>query len=389
MENKFLVSASPHITHKDSIPRIMYGVVISLIPAIFGSIYFFGMRAGWIILLAILSAVATEALLQFLMKKPITVQDGSAIVTGILLAFNVPAEVPWWLPVIGSSFAIAIGKIPFGGLGYNPMNPALLGRAFLLASWPTRMTIFKTQPLEWIHQCKPATVAWLSKIPLFKNIPENGFSLSGIDVSSIKVYGLDAITQATPLNVFKTQKAIIAQCNELSKRCLEDPVLQEKVSQATNTISQLYDSYSNLFWGKIGGCLGETSVFLLLIGAIYLIYKRYIGLRIPAAYIGTVALLSWIFGGYEGFFTGDPLFHVLSGGLILGAFFMATDMVTSPVTSRGRIYFGIGCGVLTVVIRLIGGYPEGVSYSILLMNLAVPLLDRYTKPKTFGKVNSK
>jgi len=342
MENKLLVSASPHITHKDSIPRIMYGVVISLIPAIAGSIYFFGERAVWVLLFAIISAVATEALLQFLMKKPITVKDGSAIVTGILLGFNVPAAVPWWIPVIGSAFAIAVGKIPFGGLGYNPLNPALLGRAFLLASWPTRMTIFQTAP--------------------------RGGTLSGID----------AITTATPLNVFKTSKDIIAN--------QADPtVLPEKVEQATNAISQLYDSYANLFWGKVGGCIGETSVFLLLIGAVYLIYKRYIGLRIPVSYIGTVAVLAWIFGGTEGLFTGDALFHVLSGGLILGAFFMATDMVTSPVTSSGRVYFGIGCGVLTIVIRLVGGYPEGVSYSILLMNLTVPLLDRYTKPKTFGR----
>ena len=343
MENKFFVSSSPHITDKDSVPRIMYGVVISLIPAAIGSVYFFGMRAGWVILLAIIAAVLTEAIIQKLMKKPITVKDGSAVVTGILLAFNVPAEVPWWIPVIGSVFAIAIGKIPFGGLGYNPLNPALLGRAFLLASWPTRMTIFKTVP-------KDGTIS-----------------------------GIDAITNATPLNVFKASKDIINQA---------DPAMMpEKVKSATQAIGQLYDSYSDLFWGRVGGCLGETSAFLLLIGAIYLIYKRYIGLRIPISYIATVGILSWIFGGIDGLFSGDPLFHILAGGLILGAFFMATDMVTSPVTSKGRIYFGVGCGILTVVIRQIGGYPEGVSYSILLMNLAVPLIDRYTKPKTFGKVN--
>jgi len=369
MENKFFVSSSPHITDKDSIPKIMYGVVISLIPATIGSVYFFGIRAGWVILLAIIAAVVTEAGLQKLMKKPITVKDGSAIVTGILLAFNVPAEVPWWIPVIGSVFAIAIGKIPFGGLGYNPLNPALLGRAFLLASWPTHMTIFKTEPLKWFAELvasKSAIALWLSeKIPLFQNIPRDGFSLSGID----------AITSATPLNVFKQQKDIIAR-------------LGENVDAQT-AISQLYDSYGNLFWGKIGGCIGETSVFLLLIGAVYLIYKRYIGLRIPLSYIGTVAILSWLFGGTEGIFSGDPIFHVLAGGLMLGAFYMATDMVTSPVTSSGRYIFGVGCGVITVVIRLVGGYPEGVSYSILLMNLTVPLIDRYTKPNTFGKVNKK
>ncbi len=346
MENKFFVSSSPHITDKDSIPKIMYGVVISLIPATIGSIYFFGIRAGWVILLAIISAVATEAGLQTLMKKPITVKDGSAIVTGILLAFNVPAEVPWWIPVIGSAFAIAIGKIPFGGLGYNPMNPALLGRAFLLASWPTHITIFRTPP--------------------------RGGVLSGIN----------AITSATPLNVFKQQKDIIV-------RLADDPAMTEKVNNAHEAISQLYDSYGNLFWGRIGGCIGETSVFLLLIGAVFLIYKRYIGLRIPLSYIGTVAILSWIFGGTEGLLSGDPIFHILAGGLMLGAFYMATDMVTSPVTSSGRYIFGVGCGVITVLIRLVGGYPEGVSYSILLMNLTVPLIDRYTKPKTFGKVNKK
>jgi len=365
MENKFFVSSSPHITDIDSIPKIMYGVVISLIPAAIGSIYFFGIQAGWIILLAIISAVATEAGLQKLMKKPITVTDGSAIVTGILLAFNVPAEVPWWIPVIGSAFAIAIGKIPFGGLGYNPMNPALLGRAFLLASWPTHMTIFKTQPLGWFAELvknKSEIALWLTKIPLFKDVPEGGFPLSGIE----------AITGATPLNVLKQQKDVIAKFAKDT----------DVVTNAETVISQLYDSYGNLFWGKIGGCIGETSVFLLLIGAVYLIYKRYIGLRIPLSYIGTVAILTWIFGE-------NPLFHVLSGGLILGAFYMATDMVTSPVTSSGRIFFGVGCGAITVLIRMIGGYPEGVSYSILLMNLTVPLIDRYTKPKTFGKVNKK
>jgi H+/Na+-translocating ferredoxin:NAD+ oxidoreductase subunit D len=346
MENKLFVSASPHITDKDSIPKIMYGVVISLIPATIGAIYFFGVRAGWIILLAILSAVATEAVIEKLMKKPITVKDGSAVVTGILLAMNVPAEVPWWIPVLGSAFAIALGKIPFGGLGYNPMNPALLGRAFLLASWPTHMTIFKTIP--------------------------RGGTISGIDI----------ITTATPLNVFKQQKDVLANL-------INDPSMTDKIDNARIAISQLYDSYGNLFWGRIGGCIGETSAFLLLIGAVYLIYKRYIGLRIPLSYIGTVAVLSWLFGGVDGLFSGDPLFHVLAGGLMLGAFYMATDMVTSPVTSSGRYIFGIGCGVITVMIRLIGGYPEGVSYSILLMNLVVPLIDRYTKPKTFGKVDKK
>ncbi|MBD3287260.1 RnfABCDGE type electron transport complex subunit D [candidate division KSB1 bacterium] len=344
MENKLFVSSSPHITDKESIPKIMYGVTLSLVPAFIGAIYFFGIQSLWVVLVGVLSAVATEGVIQKLMKKPITITDGSAILTGVLLAFNVPAEVPLWIPAVGSMFAIAVGKIPFGGLGYNPMNPALLGRAFLLASWPTHMTIFKTAP--------------------------TGGTLSGID----------AITNATPLNVYRQAKDAIANQATLPA---------ENVQEAYNAMSQLSDSYWNLFTGKIGGCLGETSVLLLLIGAVYLIYKRYISLKIPLSYIVTVALLTWIFGGTEGLFSGDPIFHVLSGGLMLGAFYMATDMVTSPVTYKGRIYFGIGCGILTVVIRLVGGYPEGVSYSILLMNLTVPLIDRYTKPKIFGEVKQK
>lgn len=371
MEKKWFVTASPHIADQESVPKIMYGVVISLIPATLGAVYFFGPRAAWVILLAIFSALATEAIIEKLMQKPITIKDGSAVVTGILLAMNVPAEVPWWIPIIGSAFAIAIGKIPFGGLGYNPMNPALLGRAFLLASWPTHMTIFQTQPLKWLTN-HPGLAELLSKLALYHPDPEAKFSLSGIDV----------FTSATPLNVFKQQKDVIL-------RLADDPTMTEKVNNAHEAIKQLSDSYGNLFWGNIGGCIGETSVFLLLIGAVYLIYKRYIRLRIPLSYIGTVAVLSWIFGGVDGLLTGDPLFHVLAGGLMLGAFYMATDMVTSPITSAGGYIFGIGCGIITVLIRLVGGYPEGVSYSILLMNLTVPLIDRYTKPKTFGKVDKK
>ncbi|MDZ7262445.1 MAG: RnfABCDGE type electron transport complex subunit D [candidate division KSB1 bacterium] len=344
METQFYVSSSPHITDKDSVSKIMFEVVLALVPAGIGAVYFFGVRAAWIIIISVLAAIGTEALIQKLLKKPITISDGSAIVTGILLAYNLPAEAPFWLPVVGSVFVIAVGKQVFGGLGYNPMNPALLGRAFLLASWPTHMTIFQTPP--------------------------RGGTLSGIQ----------AITSATPLNVLKQSHSILAHPAEYTV---------DKLSQASEAISQLSESYGNLFWGRVGGCLGETSVFLLLIGAIFLLYKRHIGWKIPFSYIGTVALLSWIFGGTKGLFTGDPIFHVLSGGLILGAFFMATDMVTSPVTFWGRLLFGIGCGVLTVLIRQIGGYPEGVSYSILLMNLTVPLLDRYTRPRIFGEVKKR
>lgn len=340
MDKKYFVSSSPHISVQDSISRIMYTVILTLVPAAVGSIYFFGLRALWIIAIAAVSAVATEAILQILMKRPVTVYDGSAILTGILLAYNVAPSVPLWLPAAGSFFAIAVGKMVFGGLGYNPMNPALLGRAFLLASWPTHMTIFT------------------------EAVPRGG-----------TVSGIDAITTATPLNVLKAAQDILRHPQNFS------PAQKMEASEA---IGQLYDSLRDLFIGRIGGCIGETSALLLLIGAAFLMYKRYIGWKIPFSYIGTVALLSWIFGGADGLFSGNPIFHVLSGGLILGAFFMATDMVTSPITFAGRIYFGVGCGVITVVIRQFGGYPEGVSYSILLMNLLTPLLDRWTRPRVFG-----
>jgi electron transport complex protein RnfD len=340
MDKKFFVSSSPHIYTQDSIPKIMYTVILTLVPAGIGSVYFFGFRTLWIIAVAIVSAVATEAIIQRMMKRPIMVYDGSAILTGILLAYNVAPSVPLWIPAVGSFFAIAVGKMVFGGLGYNPMNPALVGRAFLLASWPTHMTIFSGA------------------------IPRGG-----------TVSGIDAITTATPLNVLKAAQDVLRHPQDFPG------VRQVEASEA---IGQLYDSIKDLFLGRIGGCIGETSVVLLLIGAAFLMYKRYIGWRIPFIYVGTVALLTWIFGGAEGLFTGNPIFHILSGGLILGAFFMATDMVTSPVTVGGRIYFGIGCGVITVLIRLFGGYPEGVSYSILLMNLLTPLLDRWTRPKVFG-----
>jgi electron transport complex protein RnfD len=345
MDRKFLISPSPHIKDTDSIPKIMYSVVFALIPAGIGAVYFFGIRALWLILITIAASMVAEFLGQKILKKPVSIADGSAIVTGILLAYNLPVEVPFWLPVIGAFVGVGIGKIAFGGLGYNPMNPALIGRAFLMASWLGHMT----------H---------------FEKIPKGGISLSGIDLSQI-----DGITNATPLNVFNQAREIIIHNSDK---------ISEAVPKAQKVISDLYSTQGDLFFGRVGGCLGETSVLLLLIGAAFLMYKRIIGWKIPFAYLGTVALLTWIFSGTEGLFSGDSMFHLLSGGLVLGAFFMATDMVTSPITFKGRLLFGVGCGVLTVVIRLWGGYPEGVSYSILLMNLTTPLLDKYTKPKIFG-----
>jgi electron transport complex protein RnfD len=344
MELKLAVTPSPHIRDGVNIKAVMYAVVIALVPAAAGAVYFFGLRALVIIALAGVSAVLTEAVCQKAMKRRVMIADGSALLTGVLLAFNVPPGVPYWLPVVGSAFAIGIAKIPFGGLGYNPLNPALAGRAFLTASWPVYMT-----------------AAWIA--------PSRG-SLSGIS----------AITTATPLGVYKYARGLLV-----------DPASgAEEVSRAASYLSELYSASSlrNLFFGNIGGCVGETSVLLLLVGAAYLMIRGIIGWRIPASYIGTVALLTWLMGG-KGAFDGNPLFHILSGGLILGAFYMATDMVTSPITARGQLIFGFGCGLLTSIIRIKGGYPEGVSYSILIMNITVPLIDRYTRPRKLGEARKK
>ena len=328
-------SVSPHIRERTSIPRIMYAVVAALCPALFASVYFFGPRALWVVLIGMLSAVLTEALIQRLMKKPVTVSDGSALVTGMLLGFVSPPAVPLWMPMVGSAFAIAMGKQVFGGLGYNPMNPALLGRAFLLASWPVHMTARWSSP--------------------------RGGTLSGIDT----------VTSTTPLAMLKeAHTALAASADKL---------------KPLDVITQIPNTYGHLFWGRVGGCIGETSVFALLVGAAVLMYLRIIEWRIPASFIGTVALLSWALGGTDGVFTGDPLFHVLAGGLVLGAFFMATDMVTTPITHWGRVVFGVGCGVITVVIRVYGGYPEGVCYSILVMGAISPLIDAWTRPRIFGQ----
>jgi electron transport complex protein RnfD len=290
----------------------MWMVVISLIPAGIAGIFIFGLNALWVILLGVISAVVTEWILELSAKKKITVLDGSAVITGLLLAYNLPPRVPFWLPIIGSVFSIAIGKHIFGGLGQNIFNPALVGRVFLMASWPKYMTSF-TRPISY-----------------------------------------DALTQATPLALLKEGKFI------------------EHIS------------YLDLFLGKRAGCIGEVCIAALLLGAVLLFWKGYICWHIPFSYIFTVGIFTFIFGPKD-LFSGDWFFHILSGGLVLGAFFMATDYVTSPLTRKGQIIFGFGCGVLTAVIRLWGGYPEGVSYAILMMNAATPIIDRYAKTSVYGK----
>ncbi len=327
MQNSLLVSSSPHLRDSQNTARIMWLVVLSLLPALLGSVYFFGWAALKITSISVISCMITEAVIQNVRGKKISLFDGSAVITGILLAFCLPPGIPWWLPAVGGLVAIGIGKQAFGGLGHNLFNPALVGRAFLLASWPVLMT---TKYLT----------------------PE---------------FGADALTSATPLGTLKSALAVGAG--------------PERVKAALEVGS--WPNIAQFFIGRMGGSIGETSVLLLLVGAAMLYAMKLIDWRIPIPFIGVVMLFGWIFGGPQ-VFTGQPLVHLLSGGLVLGAFFMATDMVTSPMTSRGKIVFGLGCGLLTAVIRIWGGYPEGVSYSILLMNGTAPLIDRYTQPRKFG-----
>ncbi len=308
---KLTLSSSPHIQTNEDVTTVMRDVLIALLPATFAAVYFFRFGAIVNIVVAVLGAVVTEYIVQKLMKKTVTIKDCSAAVTGLLLAFNVPSTLPWWMTLIGSIFAIAVVKQLFGGLGHNFMNPALAARAVLLASWPVEMTFWVTT-------------------------------------------GADAVATATPLAVIKGAE--------------------------TGAVSS---SMFDLLIGNVGGCLGETSAILLVIGGIYLIYRGVITYVIPAYYIGTVAVLTFIFSGFD---ISMISYNVLAGGLILGAFFMATDYTTSPVSKKGQIIYAVGCGLLTSVIRYYGGYPEGVSYSILLMNVATPLIDKYISPRVFGEV---
>ncbi len=316
MENESLtVSIAPHIRAEVSTKRIMWAVNLALIPAGAAGVFIFGIYSLHVIIASVLSAVVAEWAILVVRKKDIAILDGSAILTGLLLAYNLPPEVPLWLPVAGSFFAIAIGKQVFGGLGHNIFNPALAGRAFLMISWPVYMTTWQN--------------------PRWK---------------------VDAITTATPLALLKHNQSDLLKST----------------------------TYMDLFLGNRGGCIGEVCIAALLIGAAYLFWKKYISWHIPLTYIAVAAILSWAFNGTNGLFTGDALFFVLSGGLVLGALFMATDYVTSPLSNKGKIIFGISLGALTFVIRKFSGYPEGASYAILIMNAFVPVIDKFTHPKWFG-----
>ncbi|MDR3271108.1 MAG: RnfABCDGE type electron transport complex subunit D [Peptococcaceae bacterium] len=316
---RLVVTSTPHTRSKDTIEQTMREVLLALAPATIMAVYYFGLRALLIILLTMAASVAFEWLYQKITKQTITALDGSAAVTGVLLAFNLPVSSPFWMPIVGSFFAIVIAKQLFGGLGQNFLNPALAARAFLMAAYTPLMASRFTAPAR------------------------NLFSLS-----------VDAVSVATPLTQMRESPFIPAAGDIL-----------------------------NAFLGNTAGCLGETCALALIIGGVYLLIRRIITWHIPVVYTATVFLLS-VFLGRSGLMTGNGLFEIFSGGVMMGAFFMVTDYATSPVNDLGKIIMALGCGVLTVVIRFYGGYPEGVSYSILLMNLFVPLLDKYCAPRVFG-----
>jgi Na+-translocating ferredoxin:NAD+ oxidoreductase subunit D len=325
---ELIVSIGPHLHDKESTAKIMWTVSAALLPATIMSIHYFGIPALLVILVCLTTSVLCEAAMQWALKKPITISDGSAFLTGLLLALCHPSNVPLYIPAVGSFVAIVITKQLFGGLGYNIFNPALIGRAFVLISFPKIMTTFV------------APTATLMTV--------------------------DAKTMATPLVILKEEGMV-------------------KLLEIYHTKAALY---LDLFLGNRAGSLGETSVVALLLGAAFLMAKRYITWHIPVTLVATVGVLTWIFGGHDGLFTGDGIFHMMTGGLILSSFFMATDYVTSPSVRSAQVVYGVACGALTVFIRLKGGYPEGIMFAILLMNCFAPLLDRGMKSRVFGKAEA-
>ncbi len=327
-KHELVVSVSPHVRGKETVGRIMWTVNLALLPAFLMSVYYFGPLAAYVTGLCILSSVLFEHVYQISLKKKTTIGDGSAFLTGLLLGLNLPATVPFYIPVIGSLIAVVLTKLLFGGLGYNIFNPALIGRAFLLISFPKLLTSWSEPTAKFI--------------------------------------ALDAKTTATPLAILK----------------------EEGIVHLMEVFGSQAELYKSLLMGSTAGSLGETSAIALLIGAMLLLVRGYITWHIPVSFVATVGLLGWAFGG-EGLFAGDPLIHILSGGLILGAFFMATDYVTGPSVRKGQIIYGIGCGAITMLIRLKGGFPEGVMFAILLMNCFAPLIDRAVKPELFGAVKEK
>ena len=328
-----IISASPHVHLDRTSKKIMYDVVIALVPAFLVSLYVFGIGALIVTSVAVISCLLFEYLIQkYLLKTATTIGDGSALITGILLAFNLPSDLPIWMIIVGSLVAIGIAKFSFGGLGFNIFNPALVGRVFLLVSFPVQMTMWPT-PID-----NQSTIT-------------------------------DAVTGATPLGIIK-----------------EGLMFGETMTEISSKIPSTLD----MLTGVTGGSLGEMSALALIIGGLFLIIRKVITWHIPVVMIMTMVIITGIFWMIDPEQYANPLIHILSGGAILGAFFMATDLVTSPMTKKGMVVFAIGIGLITVVIRLYGAYPEGVSFAIIIMNAFVPLINKFFKPRRFGsKIKSK
>lgn len=334
-DKKWIVAQGSHIYHPQDTAKIMFQVVLALLPASAMAVFVFGLDALRVLALGVASAVAAEALIQrHLMKTKITIGDWSAALTGLLLALNLPASSPWWLICLGSLIAIGLGKLAYGGLGQNPFNPALVGRVALLIGFPALMT-------DW-----SVTGGYLAE--LYRKVP------------------LDSLTAATPLGFVKSYSGT------------------QFSADLTGYFNQFKFSWQSLFVGTQSGSIGEVSELALLLGGLFLLYKKVINWEIPVSFVGTVGVIAGLAYWADPARNLLPHYHIFTGGLFLGAIFMATDMVTSPFTFRGRLIFGVGCGVLTMLIRLYGGYPEGVSFAILLMNLFVPLIDLAIKPRKFG-----
>jgi electron transport complex protein RnfD len=329
MDKLLQVSGSPHVHGNESVKKIMWSVVIALLPALAVSVYYFGLPVLILTLVSIVTCMLTEYLIQrFMLKGNVSITDGSAVITGMLLAFNVPSNLPVWILMIGAFVAIAIAKMPFGGLGKNPFNPALVGRVFLLISFPVQMT------------------TWPKPTPVW--------SFGAADV----------ITGPTPLGILKEGV---------------------KNGQPVNDLVSEMPSYVDMLLGQMGGSFGEVSAIAILIGAIFLLIRKVITWEIPVSFLLTAFLFAGIFYLVDPTTYVNPFFHLVTGGMMLGACFMATDMVTSPTSRGGMLVFGAGCGLLTIIIRLFGAYPEGVSFSILIMNALVPLINKGFKPRTYAK----
>ena len=338
-----IISSSPHIHCGDTVSAAMRDVLLALAPTILAAVWFFRLEALTVIFACCLSAIFFEAVCQKLMGRTITVTDGSALLSGLLLALCLPPGFSPILAIFGTFCAIVIGKQVFGGLGSNIFNPAHIGRAILLASMPQQMT------------------TWLPPAPSFLDTLTNPF---GTSISSIAGKPLvDSVSSATPLAMLRMSET-----------------LWQKGQDATASLPNL----ASMFVGNIPGSLGETSVPLIILGGLFLIWRGRIDWRIPFYYILTVFIITGVYGYFRGYIPLFPLYHLLGGGLMIGAFFMATDWVTSPLTKRGRIIFAVGLGILTALIRLRGGYVEGVCYSILIMNMLTPLIDRYIHNIPFG-----